>query len=100
MAHADIYEVPLILLDRGEFVPLGRLPTYLVPYAILDRPGGPAASGIAVGTRPGGSGRFANTRSWSSATAAGNNHARSTDPTRHANPLPERRAPGSSNCST
>jgi hypothetical protein len=31
--------VPLILLDRGEMVPLGRLPTYLVPYAILDRLG-------------------------------------------------------------
>jgi phosphoglycerol transferase MdoB-like AlkP superfamily enzyme len=39
MAHADIYEVPLILLDRGELVPLGRLPTYLLPYAILDRLG-------------------------------------------------------------
>jgi phosphoglycerol transferase MdoB-like AlkP superfamily enzyme len=40
MAHAEIYEVPLILLDRGELVPLGRLPTYLLPYAILDRLGG------------------------------------------------------------
>ena len=39
MAHAEMYEVPLILLDRGELVPLGRLPTYLVPYAILDRLG-------------------------------------------------------------
>ncbi len=40
MAHAEIYEVPLIFLDRGEMVPLGRLPTYLLPYAILDRLGG------------------------------------------------------------
>jgi len=34
-----MYEVPLILLDRGAMVPLGRLPTYLLPYAILDRLG-------------------------------------------------------------
>jgi phosphoglycerol transferase MdoB-like AlkP superfamily enzyme len=35
--RAILYEVPLILLDRGELVPLGRLPTYLIPYAVVDR---------------------------------------------------------------
>jgi hypothetical protein len=35
--HATLYEVPLILLDRGEIVPLRRLPTYLIPYAVVDR---------------------------------------------------------------
>jgi phosphoglycerol transferase MdoB-like AlkP superfamily enzyme len=39
LGHAEMYEVPLILLDRGEMVPLARLPTYLLPYAILDRLG-------------------------------------------------------------
>jgi phosphoglycerol transferase MdoB-like AlkP superfamily enzyme len=39
LSHAAMYEVPLILLDRGEMVPLARLPTYLLPYAILDRLG-------------------------------------------------------------
>jgi hypothetical protein len=34
---AILYEVPLVLLDRGELVPLGRLPTYLIPYAVVDR---------------------------------------------------------------
>jgi phosphoglycerol transferase MdoB-like AlkP superfamily enzyme len=35
--RAALYETPLILLDRGELVPLGRLPTYLIPYAVVDR---------------------------------------------------------------
>jgi phosphoglycerol transferase MdoB-like AlkP superfamily enzyme len=39
LRHAEMYEVPLILLDRGEMVPLGRLPTYLVPYVLLERLG-------------------------------------------------------------
>jgi hypothetical protein len=39
LSHATIYEVPLIVLDRGELVPLGRLPTYLLPYGLLDRLG-------------------------------------------------------------
>ncbi len=35
--RAALYEVPLIMLDRGQMVPLGRLPTYLIPYALVDR---------------------------------------------------------------
>jgi Sulfatase len=35
--RAEMYEVPLILLDRGKMVSLGRLPTYLLPYALLER---------------------------------------------------------------
>jgi hypothetical protein len=29
--------VATVLLDRGELVSLGRLPTYLIPYAVVDR---------------------------------------------------------------
>jgi hypothetical protein len=37
LARAALYEVPLLILDRGELLPVGRLPTYLIPYVVLDR---------------------------------------------------------------
>lgn len=32
-----LFETPILVLDRGEMLPLGRLPQYLVPEVILDR---------------------------------------------------------------
>jgi Sulfatase len=37
LRKAALYEVPLLLLDRGELVPVGRLPTFQIPYLLLDR---------------------------------------------------------------
>ncbi len=37
--HPDMYEVPLLLLDRGELLSPGRLPIYLIPYLLLERLG-------------------------------------------------------------
>jgi hypothetical protein len=47
LGRAEMYEVPLILLDRGEMVPLGRLPTYLLPYALMERLGACGERGCA-----------------------------------------------------
>ena len=46
-AHKKIYEVPLMLLDRGQMVPLDALPIYLLPYVLLERLGacGPLGCG-------------------------------------------------------
>lgn len=35
--NAALYEVPLLVLDRGELLSVGRLPTYQIPYLLLDR---------------------------------------------------------------
>jgi hypothetical protein len=37
LRRASLYEVPLLVLDAGEHVAVGRLPTYLIPYLVLDR---------------------------------------------------------------
>jgi hypothetical protein len=37
LRKAALYEVPLLLLDRGELVPVGLLPTFQIPYLLLDR---------------------------------------------------------------
>lgn len=39
LARATMYEVPLIMLDRGRLLSPGRLPIYLIPYVLLERLG-------------------------------------------------------------
>jgi Sulfatase len=36
LKQAAVYEVPLLVIDAGKPVPLGRLPSYLIPYVVLD----------------------------------------------------------------
>jgi Sulfatase len=37
LRRAALYEVPLLIYEAGELLPLGRLPSYLIPYVVLDR---------------------------------------------------------------